>query len=68
MTTRPCWVEVSTSVLEENYRFLAGLASPDAELLAIVKANAYGHGLEICARAAVHQPIEHDGGIPFTVC
>jgi alanine racemase len=52
MTTRPCWVEISTRALEENYRFLSGLASAEAELLAIVKANAYGHGLELCARAA----------------
>ncbi|HKF48833.1 MAG TPA: alanine racemase [Terracidiphilus sp.] len=53
MPTRPCWVEVSTGALEENYRVLRGIAGPDAECLAIVKANAYGHGLAICAPAAV---------------
>lgn len=53
MPTRPCWVEIRTQSFEENYRFLASLASPDAELLAIVKANAYGHSLDICALAAV---------------
>jgi alanine racemase len=51
MTTRPCWVEIRTRALEENLRFLAGLASPHAELLAIVKANAYGHSLALCAPA-----------------
>jgi alanine racemase len=50
---RPCWVEISAQALADNYRFLAELAAPHAELLAIVKANAYGHGLEICAPAAV---------------
>jgi len=50
---RPCWVEISTRSLEDNYRFLSELAAPQAELLAIVKANAYGHSLEICAPAAV---------------
>jgi alanine racemase len=50
---RPCWVEIRTRSLEENYRYLVSLATPDAELLAIVKANAYGHSLEICAPAAV---------------
>lgn len=50
---RPCWVEIRTQVLEDNYRFLAEIAAPHAELLAIVKANAYGHGLEICAPAVV---------------
>lgn len=53
MTTRPCWVEIRTRALEANFRFLAGLASPHAELLAIVKANAYGHSLALCASAVV---------------
>ena len=53
MPTRPCWVEIHTRILKDNFRFLARLAAPHAELLAIVKANAYGHGLELCAPAAV---------------
>lgn len=53
MTTRPCWVEIRTQALEENFRFLSRLASPHAELLATVKANAYGHSLALCAPAVV---------------
>ena len=53
MPLRPCWVEVSTRALEHNYRFLRTIAPPDAELLAIVKADAYGHSLALCAPAAV---------------
>ena len=53
MPMRPCWVEIRTRALEENYRFLASLAAPHADLLAIVKANAYGHSLALCAPAAV---------------
>ena len=53
MLTRPCWVEIRAQALEDNYRLLAEIAAPHAELLAIVKANAYGHGLEICAPAVV---------------
>lgn len=51
--TRPCWAEIRIQALEANYRLLTGIAASHAELLAIVKANAYGHGLEICAPAAV---------------
>jgi alanine racemase len=51
--TRPCWVEISTQALEDNFRFLKNLAEPHAELLAILKANAYGHSLAICAPAVV---------------
>jgi alanine racemase len=53
MSTRPCWVEINPCLLEENYRFLVAQAAPVAELLAIVKADAYGHSLNICAPAAV---------------
>jgi len=58
MPMRPCWVEISTHALEDNYRFLSSLAAGDAEslapgLLAMVKADAYGHSLALCAPAAV---------------
>ena len=53
MQTRPCRVEIRTESFEHNYRFLQSLAAPDAELLAIVKADAYGHSLALCAPAAV---------------
>ena len=59
MPNRPCWVEISTRALEDNYRFLRaacdgrGPGEPVIELLAIVKANAYGHGLRICAPSVV---------------
>jgi alanine racemase len=56
-------VEISTHFLEENFRVLAAAAAVvtprnaprrDAvELLAIVKADAYGHSLALCAPAAV---------------
>ena len=53
MPMRPCWAEIRTRALEENMRFLASLAAPHAELLAMVKGNAYGHSLALCAPAAV---------------
>ncbi len=53
MPMRPCRAEIHTRALEENMRFLASLAAPHAELLAIVKANAYSHSLALCAPAAV---------------
>jgi alanine racemase len=53
MQTRPCWVEINIRSLEDNYRFLESLAPPDAELMAILKADAYGHSLALCAPAVV---------------
>lgn len=58
MQTRPCWAEIDTSALEANLRLLrqiaqAGVAPEQPpDLLAIVKANAYGHSLALCAPAA----------------
>jgi alanine racemase len=53
MTTLPCWVEIRTHSLEDNFRFLLSLARPHAELMAVVKANAYGHSMALCAPAVV---------------
>src|SRR3954464_13249318 len=53
MPSRPCRVEISTRALENNFRFLQTVAPAGAELLAIVKANAYGHSVALCAPAAV---------------
>ncbi len=51
--TRPVWAEISRSRLLHNYRHLQRLAGPAAELLAVVKADAYGHGRTGCARSLV---------------
>ncbi len=51
MTRRPCWVEIDTQAFESNVRLLMSQCA--AEVLAVVKADAYGHGLTICAPAAV---------------
>lgn len=51
MKTRPCWIEIRTRALQENFAYLKSLAPADAELLTILKSDAYGHSLEICAPA-----------------
>lgn len=52
MSGRPVWAEVSRSKLLHNFALLRSLAAP-AELLAMVKGNAYGHGAMACSRALV---------------
>ncbi len=49
-STRPTWAEVSRSRLIHNHDALRRFAGSDSELLCVVKANAYGHGLQECAR------------------
>jgi alanine racemase len=43
------WVEVSERRLRANYRLLVDAAGDDTAVLAVVKANAYGHGAGVCA-------------------
>ncbi len=61
-STRPTWAEVSRGRLIHNHDVLRRLAGDGAELLCVVKANAYGHGLSECARA-----LEADGAHWFGV-
>src|SRR5262245_15102971 len=49
---RPTWVEVDLSAVRDNVARLRALAAP-ASLMAVVKADAYGHGLVPVARAAL---------------
>lgn len=39
------WIEVDTKALEHNYKTFRGLIPKNCRLMAVVKSNAYGHGL-----------------------
>ncbi|HYE76120.1 MAG TPA: alanine racemase, partial [Blastocatellia bacterium] len=47
---RPTWAEVSLSALNHNYRTIKSLVGENVDVMAVVKANAYGHGATECAR------------------
>src|SRR5215510_6267700 len=48
---RPTWAEISLSALKHNYLTIRNHLGASAQLMAVVKANAYGHGAVECARA-----------------
>ena len=50
MSTRPTWVEISLPQLAENYRVIRKHVGPEPAIMAIVKADAYGHGLSEVAQ------------------
>ncbi len=50
---RPAWVEVNLGAIEHNTRRLIEIVGPGVELLAMVKANGYGHGAVEVSRAAL---------------
>ncbi len=49
---RPVWAEIDLDAIRHNVRTLIGAVAA-AELLAVVKADAYGHGAVPVARAAI---------------
>ena len=49
---RPAWVEIDHDALAHNVRTLVAEVAP-ARLLAVVKADAYGHGAVPAARTAL---------------
>jgi alanine racemase len=49
---RPVWAEIDLDALEHNVRLLRSVVAP-AELCAVVKADAYGHGAVMSGRAAL---------------
>jgi alanine racemase len=51
-------VEISKERLLHNYRVLVRSAGAETTLLAVIKANAYGHGVERCARVLAEGGVE----------
>ena len=40
-----CWAEIDRSALRHNAAVVKKSVGPNVDLLAVVKANAYGHGM-----------------------
>lgn len=57
-----CWAEVDLRSIRRNYRRLRGLLEPGQQYLAVVKADAYGHGAVPVAKA-----LEEEGADWFGV-
>ena len=56
MNPDPCsraWVEVDSKAIENNSRVLKNFIGEDCLLMAVVKADGYGHGAETVAKAAL---------------
>src|SRR5215510_9182516 len=49
MQTHPSWVEVSLTALRHNFRTTLSYVQPEADVCAVVKSDAYGHGMSACS-------------------
>ena len=60
---RPTRAEIHLDNFLHNLRYVRERIGPKPTIMAIVKANAYGHGLEIIAKAALHHGDVHAFGV-----
>ncbi len=49
-----CWAEIDLAALERNLRLIRGSLPPHIRYVAVVKADAYGHGLQQVAARLMH--------------
>jgi len=55
LARRPTWAEIDLNNLAANFNQVKQRVSPTARVMAVVKANAYGHGAVECARRLVRE-------------
>ena len=61
MSRHRTWIEINERALQQNINTLQGLLSGGARFCAIVKANAYGHGLKEVTHIAARQGVDAFG-------
>jgi alanine racemase len=55
---RPAWAEIDLGAIRHNAREIRRIVGPKPKIMAVVKAEAYGHGAVPVARAAVEAGVE----------
>ncbi len=55
------WAEIDLDALQHNFNAIKGLLRPETKILAVVKANAYGHGAVPCARTLLSYGADYLG-------
>ncbi|MCL7451767.1 MAG: alanine racemase [Anaerolineae bacterium] len=58
---RPTWLEVDLEAIAHNVRRIAGMVGPASRVLAVLKADAYGHGAVRVARTALNNGAKYLG-------
>jgi len=58
---RPTWVEVDLETIASNVRQIKEIVGPEVKILAVLKADAYGHGAITVARTAINNGVSYCG-------
>lgn len=59
--SRPTWVEVDLEAIAYNVRRIREIVGPEVSILAVLKADAYGHGAITVARTAINNGVSYCG-------
>ena len=59
--TRPVWAEIDLDAIAHNVREIRKITSPQAKVMAIIKADGYGHGAEEVGRIALQNGADRLG-------
>ena len=59
--SRPSWIEVDLAALRHNIRVIKSKLDPDTKFMAVVKANAYGHGAVKVSEVASEEEVDYLG-------
>ncbi len=59
--SRPTWVEVDLEAIAYNVRRIREIVGPGVSILAVLKADAYGHGSITVARTAINNGVSYCG-------
>jgi len=58
---RPTFAEIDLSAICHNLRSIKKIIRPDTRILAVVKADAYGHGIDEVSKAIVKEGVDYLG-------
>lgn len=58
---RPTWVEVDAGAIANNVRLIKNMVGPNVTLMAVVKADGYGHGAALVAQTALANGADYLG-------
>src|SRR5437899_12316164 len=61
ITGRPTWAEIDLDALAHNFHLIRDRVGQDVNILAAVKADAYGHGAVECARRLAAEGVDWFG-------
>lgn len=60
-TKRDAWVEINLDAIEKNINALKNIVKPSSKVLAVVKADAYGHGSSMIAPTLIASGVDYLG-------